>query len=100
MRKFLSELESHRARHTELISVYVPAGYNLDKIRQQLSGESGTARNIKSSGTRKNVQDALEKMIRTLGLHKRTPENGIAIFSGNVAEREGQSDVQVWEFYP
>ena len=66
MRKTIAELGKHRARHTELISVYVPAGYSLDKVRQQLSGEAGTARNIKSSTTRKNVQDALERMIRVL----------------------------------
>jgi peptide chain release factor subunit 1 len=100
IKKFLAELEAKRARHTELISVYVPAGYNLDKIRQQLSGEAGTARNIKSSTTRKNVQDALERMLRTLSLHKHTPPNGIAIFAGNVTEREGQSDVRVWEIIP
>jgi len=100
MRKFLSELGKHRARHTELISVYIPSGYDINKVKQQLSGEAGTARNIKSSGTRKNVQDALERMIRALALYKQTPPNGLAIFAGNVAEREGQSDVQLWEIEP
>jgi peptide chain release factor subunit 1 len=100
MRKSLSDLGKHRARHTELISVYIPSGYDINKVKQQLSGEAGTARNIKSSGTRKNVQDALEKMIRTLGQYKHTPPNGLAIFAGNVAEREGQSDVQIWAIEP
>ena len=100
MKKLLSELESHRARHTELISVYVPSGYSVDKIKQQLSGEAGTARNIKSSTTRKNVSDALEKMLRALGEYKQTPPNGLALFAGNIAEREGQSDVQIWEIEP
>lgn len=100
LRKSLAELESHRARHTELISVYIPAGYDINKVKQQLTGEAGTARNIKSSTTRKNVQDALERMLRALGLYKQTPGNGLAIFSGNVAEREGQSDVQIWEIEP
>ncbi len=100
LRKILSSLGKYRARHTELISVYIPAGYDINKVKQQLSSEAGTARNIKSSGTRKNVQDALEKMIRNLGLYKQTPPNGLAIFSGNVTEREGQSDVQLWEIEP
>ena len=100
LRKFLSDLGKHRARHTELISVYIPSGYDINKIKQQLTGEAGTARNIKSAGTRKNVQDALERMIRALGLYKQTPPNGLAIFAGNVAEREGQSDVELWEFEP
>jgi peptide chain release factor subunit 1 len=42
------------------------------------------------------VQDALERMIQHLRLYKKTPENGLAAFAGNVAEREGQSDVKVW----
>ena len=34
-------------------------------------------------------------MIQHLRLFKRTPSNGLAAFSGNVAEREGQSDVRL-----
>jgi len=100
LKKKISALAKKRARHTEFISVYIPSGYDINKVKHQLTGEAGTARNIKSSGTRKNVQDALEKMIRTLGHYKHTPPNGLAIFSGNVAEREGQSDVQLWEIEP
>ena len=100
LRKFIKDLENFRGRHTELVSVYVPKDYDLNKVINQLSQEQGTASNIKSSSTRKNVQDALERMIQHLRLFKRTPENGLAAFSGNVAEREGQSDVQVWSIEP
>jgi len=100
LKKFIEELEKKRARHTELVSVYVPQGYELNKIIAHLAQEQGTATNIKSTSTRKNVIDALERMIQHLRLYKRTPENGLAVFSGNVAEREGQSDVQVWSLEP
>ncbi len=100
LRKLLKELSSYRARHTELVSVYIPFGYDIVKVQQQLSQEAGTARNIKSASTRKNVQDALEKMIRQLRLYKRTPENGLAAFSGNISGEEGASDVQVWSIEP
>jgi len=100
LRKIVKDLSSYRARHTELISVYVPAGYNLDLIINQLHSEAGTARNIKSAGTRKNVIAALEKMVSQLRVYKKTPENGLAIFSGNVAERPGQTDVKVWAIEP
>ncbi len=100
LRKLVKELEKHRARHTELISVYVPAEYNLELIIKQLQSEAGTARNIKSATTRKNVQAAIEKMIQHLRIYKKTPANGLAVFSGNVAEREGQLDVQVWAVEP
>ena len=100
LKKTIKELEKHRGRHTELVSVYVPQGYELVKIIQHLAEEQGTASNIKSTSTRKNVTDALERMIQHLKLFKKTPENGLAAFSGNVAEREGQSDVQVWSVEP
>jgi peptide chain release factor subunit 1 len=98
--KFVKELEKYRGRHTELVTVYVPAGYELVKIINHLSQEQGTASNIKSTSTRKNVQDALEKMIQHLRLYKQTPPHGLVAFSGNVAEREGQSDVKAWSLEP
>ncbi|MBW2982105.1 peptide chain release factor 1, partial [Candidatus Woesearchaeota archaeon] len=100
LKKFITELSKHRGRHTELVSVYIPSGYDMNKILTHLSQEQGTATNIKSTSTRKNVIDALERMIQHLRIFKKTPEHGLAAFSGNVAEREGQSDVQVWSIEP
>lgn len=100
LKSFIRNLEPYRGRHTELVSVYVPAGYEITKIIGHLSQEQGTASNIKSSSTRKNVQDALERMIQHLKIYNKTPPHGLACFSGNVAEREGQSDVQVWSIEP
>ena len=100
IKKFIMELEKYRGRHTELVSVYIPQDYEMTKIINHLAQEQGTASNIKSAGTRKNVQDALERMIQHLRLFKRTPENGLLAFSGNVSEKEGQSDIQVWSLEP
>lgn len=100
LKKFVKELESHSARHTEFVTVYVPAGYDLNKVMTQLQQEQGTATNIKSAQTRSNVIDALEKMIQHLKLFKKTPENGLAVFSGNVASKEGKNDVRVWSIEP
>lgn len=100
LKKFVKELETYRGRHTELVSVYIPAGYDMNKIINHLSQEQGTATNIKSSSTRKNVIDALERMIQHLRLFKQTPPHGLAVFSGNVAEREGQQDFKVWSIEP
>ena len=100
LKKFITELEQHRGRHTELVSVYIPKEYDIVKIINHLEQEKGTATNIKSASTRKNVIDALERMTQHLRLYKRTPENGLAVFSGNVAKREGQQDFQVWSIEP
>jgi len=100
LKKFIKELEEHRGRHTELVSVYIPEDYDIVKVINHLEQEKGTATNIKSASTRKNVIDSLEKMTQHLRLYKRTPENGLAVFSGNVAKREGQQDFQVWSIEP
>ncbi|MBS3105844.1 peptide chain release factor aRF-1 [Candidatus Woesearchaeota archaeon] len=100
LKKFIKELENFRGRHTELVSVYIPQDYDLNKIINHLAQEQGTASNIKSASTRKNVTDALERMIQHLKLFKKNPPNGLVVFSGNVAEREGQQDFKVWSIEP
>lgn len=100
LKKFIKELEDFRGRGTELVSVYVPSGYDLNKITNHISQEQGTATNIKSKQTRDNVIAALEKILQHLKLFPKTPLNGLAMFSGNVAEREGQQDYQVWSIEP
>lgn len=100
LKKFIKELDGVRGRHTELVSVYIPAGYDMNKIINHLQQEQGTANNIKDKNTRKNVIDSLERMIRHLRLYKKTPENGLAAFAGNTAEREGQVAIKVWSIEP
>lgn len=100
LKKFIKDIENHRGRGTELVSVYVPVGYDLNKIVSHISQEQGTASNIKSKQTRDNVISSLEKILQHLKLFKSTPVNGLALFAGNVAEREGQQDFQVWSIEP
>lgn len=100
LKRMVKELKGHKALHTEFVSVYIPAGYELSKIIQHLAEEQGTASNIKSAVTRKNVQGALEKMIQHLKNFPRTPENGLAAFAGNVASTEGKQDMRAWSFEP
>ncbi|MCW1293110.1 MAG: peptide chain release factor aRF-1 [Candidatus Parvarchaeota archaeon] len=98
--KQLRELARIRGKHTELISVYVPAGFDLDVIKNQLEQEAHTASNIKDKTTRKNVIDALAKILNELKLIKYTPKNGLVIFCGNVSPRQGESDIRLWSFEP
>ncbi len=100
LKKFIKELEQYKGRHTEFVTVYVPKDYDLIKIMQHLAQEQGTASNIKSAATRKNVTDALEKMIQHLRVVGRTPPNGLAVFCGNIASMEGKNDVRVWSIEP
>jgi len=100
LKKFVKELEKVKGRHTELVSVYVPAGYDIIKVIKSLQDEQGTAKNIKDAKTRSNVIDSLEKCIRHMRVIDKTPENGVAVFAGNVSTQEGKVDINVWSIEP
>ncbi|MDD5417847.1 MAG: peptide chain release factor aRF-1 [Candidatus Nanoarchaeia archaeon] len=100
LKKIIKKLEKIKGRHTELVTVYVPAGFSLDIIANQIFQERHTATNIKSKSTRKNVLSALDKIINELKKYKQTPKNGLVVFSGNVSEDEGKEDLQIWMLEP
>ncbi len=100
LKKLVDGMAAIKGRHTELVTVYVPANYSLTEIIAQLRSEQSTAENIKSKPVRKNVTSALDKIIRHLQLYKKTPEHGLAIFCGNISEREGAADIQITAIEP
>ena len=100
LKKLLRELKKIKGRHTELVSLYIPAGSNIVDIIAQVRSEQSTAQNIKSKQTRKNVLGALEKIIQHLKQFKEVPENGLVVFSGNVSLTEGESDIRIWSLEP
>jgi len=100
LERLIEELASYRGRHTELVTVYVPAGYSIMLSAKQVDQEAGTASNIKSKSTRENVIEALGKISRHLKQFKQTPKNGLAVFCGNVSEVEGKPDIKLWSLEP
>jgi len=100
LEEVIEELEQYRGRQTELITVYISAGYDVNAVQRQLEAEKSTAKNIKSTATRKNVSEALDKIVRHLKTLKKTPENGLALFCGNVSKSEGNQDLQLWDIEP
>lgn len=96
----LQLLGSIRGRHTELVTVYIPSGFNKDSVVRQLEAEAGTADNIKSKATRSAVTTALDRIVRELKNWKATPPNGLALFAGNISEKEGVQDIQIWAYEP
>lgn len=93
-------LGSIKGRHTELVSVLIPKGQNINLVQKQLEAEKSTAANIKSKQTRNAVITALETIIRKMKEFKQTPLNGLAIYCGNVSEKEGIQDIQLWVYEP
>ncbi len=99
-KKIIKELIEKKGRHTELISLYIPSKYPLNEIISLVKQEYALTKNVKSKTVRKNVTDALEKISQQLKLYKTTPKNGLAIFCGNVSEKEGQQDIRLWIIEP
>jgi peptide chain release factor subunit 1 len=80
----LEELREMKGFGTELVTLIIPPDRQVSDARQMLQNEHGQAANIKSKGTRKNVQGAIESAISTLTRYKNAGENGIAIFVGSI----------------
>ena len=96
----IKRLKSVRGYGTELISVYIPAGFNLAEEVGRLREEHSQSGNIKSKSVRTNVQSALDKIMQYLKLFRETPKNGLAIFSGNVSDNSGKVDIELFSIEP
>jgi len=92
LKKTLNMLASKEGRGTELISLYVPPGRQISDVMNMLRQEYGTASNIKSTTTRKNVQDAIVKTQQRLKLFKKVPGNGLVIFCGAIPQNGAGSE--------
>jgi len=100
LKKKLKFLRNVSGSGTELISVYMPPKYPIAEMSNKLRDEYGQAGNIKSKTTRKNVMDALEKIIQYLKTFREVPGNGMAIFCGNISTQPGNPDIQIFSIIP
>jgi peptide chain release factor subunit 1 len=92
LRKTLNTLARKEGRGTELISLYVPPGKQISDVMNTLRDEYGTASNIKSTTTRKNVMDAIVKVQQRLKLFKEPPDKGLIIFCGAIPQNGAGSE--------
>ena len=95
--KELTELKEKESPDgsTCLISLYVPPNRAISDFVQELSDEVGTATNIRSKFTQKNVVSALRNVIGKLRLYgHKAPPSGLAIFSG-VTGSSGHKDFKL-----
>ncbi|MBI2079656.1 peptide chain release factor 1, partial [Candidatus Micrarchaeota archaeon] len=99
-KKELRKLKEFRGSGTELISVYIGAGAPLHDTTGKLREEMSQASNIKSKSTRTNVTGALERVIQHFKIYKSTPENGIAVFAGNVSDNPAKVDIELFSIEP
>ena len=57
LKAVVKELEGIRGRHTELVSVYVPAGYNINKVAEQGGHARSTHRLVPICPDKKEQQE-------------------------------------------
>ena len=101
LKKTLNTLASKEGRGTELISLYVPPGKQISEAMNMLRDEYGTASNIKSTTTRKNVQDAIVRVQQRLKLFKEVPENGLVVFCGAIPQNgAGSEKIETYVIIP
>jgi peptide chain release factor subunit 1 len=97
----LERLAAREGRGTELVSLYVPYGRQVSEVVSMLNNEYGTASNIKSNTTRKNVQDAITRVTQRMKMFKKVPENGLVLFCGAIPQNgPGSEKIELYIISP
>ncbi|MHA1681025.1 MAG: peptide chain release factor aRF-1 [Promethearchaeota archaeon] len=81
VRRDLDILKKKKGFHTELVSLYIPAGRPISMVVGYLRNELSESANIKSKTTRKHVLDAITSLIAKLKILPPS-ENGYILFDG------------------
>jgi peptide chain release factor subunit 1 len=101
LKRNLDRLAARSGRGTELVSLYVPPGRQVSEVVAMLNNEYGTATNIKSNTTRKNVQDAITRVTQRMKMFKTVPENGLVLFCGAIPQNgPGSEKIELYLISP
>jgi peptide chain release factor subunit 1 len=100
IKKELKRLSTIKGSGTELISIYVPPGFQIADEVSRLREEHGQASNIKSKTTKQNVQGAIDRIVQYLKLYKTPPPNGLIVFCGNISSVQANPDIELFSMEP
>ena len=84
IKKLIKKLENMKGSGTSMVSLIIPKKGQISLVNKMLTEEYGTATNIKSRVNRLSVMAAITSTQQKLKLYKKTPPNGLVIFSGLV----------------
>lgn len=82
--KLIKKLENMKGSGTSMVSLIIPKKGQISLVNKMLTEEYGTATNIKARVNRLSVMAAITSTQQKLKLYKKTPPNGLVIFSGLV----------------
>lgn len=101
LKKVVDTLAHKKGLHTELVTLYIPSDRQMSDVLNSLRTEYGTATNIKSKSTRKNVMDAIQTIIQRLKIIPKPPPNGLAVFAGAIPQgAPGSERMEVYLIEP
>ena len=100
LKRKIEELKKCKGKHTELISLYVPASKQISDITSYLKNELSESQNIKSKTTRKNVLSAIESILSRLKNYKTPPKNGVVFFVGHKSIGSDQTSMIAYVVEP
>ncbi len=100
LKRKIEGLKSCKGKHTELISLYVPASKKIFDVVSYLKNELSQSQNIKSKTTRKNVLSAIESILSRLKQFKNPPENGVIFFVGHKSVGADQTEMVAFVVEP
>lgn len=95
VKRLIKKLETAKGNGTSFVSLYIPAGDNINKHMQLLTQELAGAESIKSRQTRQSVITAITSSRERLKLFKNTPENGLCIFCGVILMEDGKTERKI-----
>lgn len=93
-KKMIKYLESARGSGTSMISLIIQPGEQISHYVKLLSGELGTASNIKSRVNRQSVTDAITKAQVHLKGMRNVPPNGLVLYVGSIETEQGEKEVK------
>lgn len=94
LQRVVERLDDLEGSGTQLVTIYIPPDKRLSDVVAHARQEHSEASNIKSKQTRTNVQDALSSIQSRLKGYKKTPENGMVIFSGAVDAQGDKTEME------
>ncbi len=99
LRKLIAELSSKQAVGKEFVSLYIPKQAALDAVIEDLKKQA-TDCNSSSKEENRRREEIIKNVIKHLKSQKQIPENGLAIFAGNLLDSADNEVFNIEELTP
>ncbi|KNB41353.1 hypothetical protein JH06_5460 [Blastocystis sp. subtype 4] len=100
IKKLIKTLENAKGNGTSMISLIIRPGDQISNASNMLTGEYGTASNIKSRVNRLSVLGAITSTQQKLKLFTRVPPNGLVLYCGTCLNEDGKEKKMSYAFEP